>query len=166
MFPFDDVIMDRGLLAFLLISWRYFCVMCLFYFCKSWGIESYVLSDKYISVRLQTSLLNECVLFVCSHKVPVMRKVSWDHRAHSFPREMLLVAREWFHDYRKTCNIRRTLLGKKIVDHSDVVGASPVGAAPTTSSFSTQYLASMDWTKKTTRRDNKLLKFGVWCVLY
>ena len=25
----------------------------------------------------------------------------------------------------------------KIVDHSDVVGASPVGAAPTTSSFST-----------------------------
>ena len=27
--------------------------------------------------------------------------------------------------------------GDKIVDHSDVVGASPVGAAPTTSSFST-----------------------------
>ena len=34
-------------------------------------------------------------------------------------------------------NIRRTLVGNKIVDHSDVVGASPVGAAPTTSSFST-----------------------------
>ena len=30
-----------------------------------------------------------------------------------------------------------TLLGNKIVDHSDVVGASPVGAAPTTSSFFT-----------------------------
>ena len=29
------------------------------------------------------------------------------------------------------------LVGKKIVDHSDVVGASPVGAAPTTSSFPT-----------------------------
>ena len=40
-------------------------------------------------------------------------------------------------DYHKTSNIRRTLLGNKIVDHSDVVGASPVGAAPTTSSFST-----------------------------
>ena len=40
-------------------------------------------------------------------------------------------------DYRKTSNIRRTLVGNKIVDHSDVVGASPVGAAPTTSSFST-----------------------------
>ena len=32
---------------------------------------------------------------------------------------------------------RKTLLGNKIADHSDVVGASPVGAAPTTSSFST-----------------------------
>ena len=39
--------------------------------------------------------------------------------------------------YRKISNIRRTLVGKKTVDHSDVVGASPVGAAPTTSSFST-----------------------------
>ena len=39
--------------------------------------------------------------------------------------------------YRKVSNIRRTLEGNKIVDHSYVVGASPVGAAPTTSSFST-----------------------------
>ena len=38
--------------------------------------------------------------------------------------------------YHKTSNIRRTLVGNKIVYHSDVVGASPVGAAPTTSSFS------------------------------
>ena len=38
--------------------------------------------------------------------------------------------------YRKTSNINRTL-GNEIVDHSDVVAASPVGAAPTTSSFST-----------------------------
>ena len=34
--------------------------------------------------------------------------------------------------YRKTSNIGRTLVGNKIADHSDVVGA-----APTTSSFST-----------------------------
>ena len=40
-------------------------------------------------------------------------------------------------DYRKTSNISRTLVGNKIVDNSDVVRASPVGAAPTTSSFST-----------------------------
>ena len=39
--------------------------------------------------------------------------------------------------YRKTSNRNRTLVGDKIVDHPDVVGASPVGAAPTTSSFST-----------------------------
>ena len=39
--------------------------------------------------------------------------------------------------YRKTSNISRTLAGNKIVDNSHVVGASPVGAAPTTSSFST-----------------------------
>ena len=40
-------------------------------------------------------------------------------------------------DYRKTSNISRTLVGNKIVDNSNVVGASPVGAAPSTSSFST-----------------------------
>ena len=40
-------------------------------------------------------------------------------------------------DYRQTFNISRTLVGNKIVDHSDVVGALPVGTAPTTSSFST-----------------------------
>ena len=39
--------------------------------------------------------------------------------------------------YRQVSNIRRTLVSNKIVDNSDVVGASPVGAAPTTSSFST-----------------------------
>ena len=39
--------------------------------------------------------------------------------------------------YRKTSNTRRTLEGNKIVDHSDVFGASLIGAAPTTSSLST-----------------------------
>ena len=39
--------------------------------------------------------------------------------------------------YRQVSNIRRALVGNKFVDHSDVVGASPVGAAPTASSFST-----------------------------
>ena len=39
--------------------------------------------------------------------------------------------------YRQVSNIRCTLEGNEIVDHSDVVGASPVGAAPTTSSLST-----------------------------
>ena len=42
-----------------------------------------------------------------------------------------------FETCRKTSNISRTSVGNIIVDNSDVVGASPVGAAPTTSSFST-----------------------------
>ena len=40
-------------------------------------------------------------------------------------------------DYHQTSNIGRTWEGNEIADHSDVVGASPVGAAPTTSSYST-----------------------------
>ena len=39
--------------------------------------------------------------------------------------------------YREVSDIRRILVSNTIIDHSDVVGASPVGAAPTTSSFST-----------------------------
>ena len=39
--------------------------------------------------------------------------------------------------YRQISNISRTLVGNKFVDHSDVVGASPAAAAPTTSSFLT-----------------------------
>ena len=38
---------------------------------------------------------------------------------------------------RQASNISYTLVGNKIVDHSDVVGAAPTGAASTTSSFST-----------------------------
>ena len=50
---------------------------------------------------------------------------------------LLCVCKECVLCYRKTSSISRTLVGNKIVDNSDVVGASPVGAAPTTSSFST-----------------------------
>ena len=53
----------------------------------------------------------------------------------------------WGHNksskYAQTSNISCTLVGNEIVDHSDVVGASPVSAVPTTSSFSTEHLASM-----------------------
>ena len=40
-------------------------------------------------------------------------------------------------EYRHTSNISCTLVGNKFFYLSDVVGASPVGAAPITSSFST-----------------------------
>ena len=52
-----------------------------------------------------------------------------------------LLVKDSFRDisqkYRQVSNIRRALVGNNIVDHSDVVGAPPVSAAPTTSSFST-----------------------------
>ena len=41
-----------------------------------------------------------------------------------------------FH-YRQVSNISRTIVGQWVGDHLDVVGASLVGAAPTTSSIST-----------------------------
>ena len=44
--------------------------------------------------------------------------------------------------------IWNTFKGNKIADHPDVVGASSVGVAPATYSFSTKHLASMDWAKK------------------
>ena len=68
--------------------------------------------------------------------------------------------------YRKTSNISRILVGNKIVDNSDRVGASPVGAAPTTSSFSTSQPASMDWAKTTAKGYKKHLSFGICCNLY
>ena len=50
--------------------------------------------------------------------------------------------------YSQNSNISHTLVGNKIIDHSDAVGASPVGAVPTTSSFSTQHLAWTDWQRQ------------------
>ena len=38
--------------------------------------------------------------------------------------------------YREVSNISHTLVGNYVIDHWDVVGALPVSAAPTTSSFS------------------------------
>ena len=68
--------------------------------------------------------------------------------------------------YRKTSNIRRILVGNKIVDHVDVIEASPVGAAPTTSSFSTWYLASRDMAKTVAGQHENILSVGICCVLY
>ena len=68
--------------------------------------------------------------------------------------------------YCKTSDISCTLVDNKIVDHSDVVGASPVCTAPTTSSISTYHLASMHYTKTTARQKEKHLHFGIWYTLY
>ena len=54
------------------------------------------------------------------------RRLSNDNKTPAYSRSSKLI-------YRKTSYISHTLLGNKIVDTLDVVGASPVGAAPTTS---------------------------------
>ena len=72
------------------------------------------------------------------------KSLGWIHDWHSLSEVMLNFRYIPIHNtYRKTSNISRTSDGNKIVDHSDVVGASPVGAAPTTSSFLTQHLGPL-----------------------
>ena len=52
-------------------------------------------------------------------------------------------------DYHQVSYIRSTWVGNEIVDHLDVVGASPVGTAPTKSSFSIEPLVSIYCAKTT-----------------
>ena len=66
-------------------------------------------------------------------------------------------------NYRQVSNIRRTLVGNEIVDHSDIVGASPVGAAPTTSS--SRLNTWLQWIGQKQLQD-ETRSFVIWCVLY
>ena len=68
-----------------------------------------------------------------------------------------------YKNYRQTFNTIRTLVGNKIDDDSDEVGALPVSAAPTALPISIWHLASMDWPKTTGRQDEGL---GIWCGIY
>ena len=52
-----------------------------------------------------------------------------------------------------------------LVSSKWILPASPLSGSPTTSSFSTYHLASMDWAKTTSRRNYKYLCFGIWCDL-
>ena len=77
--------------------------------------------------------------FACSnqnlHQIGIIRKIEF----HSYDQSVLegyfelhhLINRIFY--YSQTSNISCTLEGNEIVNHSDVVRASPVGAAPTTS---------------------------------
>ena len=98
----------------------------------------------------------ECVT-ICQQQP--LRQSPWILSCH-------ITQSRWECTVKLASNINCTLVGSKIVDHSDVVGASPVGAAPTSSSFSISHLAPMDWAKTTVRRDNKYLSFTIWCSLY
>ena len=67
------------------------------------------------------------------HKKNTFKNVVWKMAA--ILSRLQCVNHQWVRGqtYRKTSNISRTFVGNKIVDNSDVVGASPAGAAPTTS---------------------------------
>ena len=99
--------------------------------------------------------------------IAVKRRACWLQRNLSFDDLFCtLIVYLIYTICHETSDIRRVLVGKKLVDLSDVVGASPVGVDPTTSSFSTYHLASMDWAKTTTRWDENNLSFVIWCGLY
>ena len=68
------------------------------------------------------------------YKGIVIQKLSTCHDVIMYT--LSTIYRQYMQNYHQVSNIRRTLFGKAFVDNSDVVGASPVGAAPTTSSLS------------------------------
>ena len=86
--------------------------------------------------RTKTShIIHFAILISGSHCQGDVRKISISAALAGIPVRKCLEKKQEI--YRQISNINHTLIGNKIVDHSDVVGASPVGTAPTTSSFST-----------------------------
>ena len=86
---------------------------------------------NFIKIRLflvvLINLVSTCVMGVwCLHHL------TYDLILMTWPGKISELA---YSTYHQTSNIKLALIGVKIVDHSDAVGASPVGAAPTT--FST-----------------------------
>ena len=74
--------------------------------------------------------------FVSTIKFPILIKQHIYEPGPRLPRyHSSFVVILWLKYYRQVSKTRRTLVGNWIVDHPDVVWASPVGAAPTTSSF-------------------------------
>ena len=86
---------------------------------------------------------------------------------NTFAHQMLV----WFHllvPYRQTFNTSHTLVCNKIVDHSYVVGAPPVGAASTTSSFHLNPLLrkhTMGSSSRGISIRSYMCVLCVWCVI-
>ena len=99
----------------------------------------------------QVSLNQLCCFPISCQPLHIFCTVFTALWSHTSPRLMLCVVQKYWNkfysilfysilfysDYHQICNISCILLGNTFFDHSDVVGASPVGDAPTTSSFST-----------------------------
>ena len=98
-------------------------------------------------ICLDAQSLSYATYFCSTAKVIYMPYTDWPHR-HCFRRpvaklvpdhlqQQCLIHRDKISIYHRTSNISRALVGDKTIDHSHVVGASPISAAPTTSLFST-----------------------------
>ena len=106
-----------------------------------------MISDFMCNSDEQQKLMGEVDTWFMNFSDMVSFSVGWEMKNNTYSSgwyeyvENAHPGRKWAHllifIYRQVSNISRTLAGYKIVDHSDVVAASPVGAAPTTSSFLT-----------------------------
>ena len=132
------------------------------YPCECDGLS---ISKRHFIRRIHQSLMDSpnkgTLMYYCPYKEPMIRKVFPCHDVIMLNTACSVITWSIFFRmlttdaaYHQTSNISCMLADNKMVDdHSDVVGASPVGVAPNTSSFSTEHLTSMDWSKTTVRRD-------------
>ena len=92
----------------------------------------YTLRQALLHVTYIGTMLNyifiQCVFYILHGNAEIIKPLS----IVNYTMTRLLFNRSPY--YRQVSNISCTLVGNKIVDYSDVVGASPVGAAPTTAS--------------------------------
>ena len=89
--------------------------------------------------QFQTHFLVWKLLYFEWNFIELCSSIGSDNAFESYRRRAIIwinIGLVWWGVYRQTSNICRILVDNKIVDHSDVVGAPPLGAAPTTSSFS------------------------------
>ena len=121
---FRDILMNCTCLLIRKCTWNVFCKMLAILLRSSF---------VFLHTKMYTRLLTIKYVFDLNH---CMLSKNSTILSFKFSSRMQLLCL-YYCGYRKTFNISRTLVGNKIVDNSDVVGASPVGAAPTTSSFST-----------------------------
>ena len=152
-------------------------ISCLHWVCMEWYVFIILISRVSLIAEysqwdlckislwlLSRHILQYIIFFFNSRHIYILCKN--DDQKHSIACCSISIMIWQKNNYRQVSNIKRTLVGDKIVDHSDIVGASPVGVAPTISSFCTEYLASIDWVKANVRWDENHLSFVIWCHLY
>ena len=150
-FKFDDYHVSRTGPSDLKLFWggvyifQNWFTSCIFLKKLHWdGCQKYWVNSCLYDGLMPSLLTNNFIVNIASlrgSKSSNRFKVADGRISAIYERESILTHPEWCMcasvTYRKVSNIRRTLVWNEIADDSDVVGASPVGAAPTTSSFST-----------------------------